>query len=52
MTWREAMDRYGSDKPDVRFGLEINDVSDVVKNSGFKYLMRLFHQAVPFEALT
>lgn len=36
MTWQEAMDRYGSDKPDIRFGFEINDVSEVVKDSGFK----------------
>ena len=35
MTWREAMERYGSDKPDTRFGLELKDVSDVVKNCGF-----------------
>jgi len=36
ITWQQAMDRYGSDKPDIRFGLEFADVSDVVKNSGFK----------------
>jgi len=35
MTWQEAMDRYGSDKPDTRFGMELKDVSDVVKNCGF-----------------
>ena len=35
MTWQEAMDRFGSDKPDTRFGLELVDVSDVVKNCGF-----------------
>lgn len=35
MTWREAMDRYGSDKPDRRFGLELTDVSDVCEGSGF-----------------
>jgi aspartyl-tRNA synthetase len=36
MSYREAMDRYGSDKPDVRFGLELVDVSDLVKDSSFK----------------
>jgi aspartyl-tRNA synthetase len=36
LTWREAMDRFGSDKPDMRFGLELCDISDIVKNCGFK----------------
>jgi aspartyl-tRNA synthetase len=36
MTYKEAMDRYGSDKPDTRFGLELINVSDVVKQTGFK----------------
>lgn len=35
MPWQEAMDRFGSDKPDTRFGMELKDVSDVVKNCGF-----------------
>lgn len=35
MTWQEAMDRFGSDKPDTRFGMELKDVSDVVKSCGF-----------------
>ena len=35
MTWQEAMDSYGSDKPDLRFDMKIKDVSDVVKNCGF-----------------
>ena len=35
MTWNEAMDRYGSDKPDLRFGMEIQDVSEVVSGCGF-----------------
>jgi len=36
LTWREAMDRFGSDKPDLRFGLELSDISDIVGNCGFK----------------
>ena len=35
LTFKEAMERYGSDKPDTRFGMEITDISDLVKNSGF-----------------
>lgn len=35
MTWQEAMDRFGSDKPDLRFGMELKDVSEVVKNCEF-----------------
>ena len=35
MTWQEAMDRFGSDKPDIRFGMELTDVTEVVRNCGF-----------------
>ena len=35
MPWREAMDRFGSDKPDMRFGFELKDISDLVKDCGF-----------------
>lgn len=35
MTWREAMNRFGSDKPDLRFGMELKNVTDVVKECGF-----------------
>lgn len=36
MSYRDAMDRFGSDKPDVRFGMELTDVSELVKDSAFK----------------
>ena len=36
MTYREAMDRYGSDKPDTRFGMELKDLSHIAANCGFK----------------
>ncbi len=36
LTWQEAMDNYGSDKPDTRFGMTFIDLSEIVKNSGFK----------------
>ena len=36
MTWKEAMDRYGCDRPDVRFGMELVDLTDIVRGCGFK----------------
>lgn len=35
MTYKEAMDRFGSDKPDTRFAMELTDLSDLVKDCGF-----------------
>jgi aspartyl-tRNA synthetase len=36
LTWQEAMDRFGSDKPDLRFGMELTDVSEAVKGTEFR----------------
>lgn len=36
MTWQDAMDRFGSDKPDLRFGMELMDISEYVRGSEFK----------------
>ncbi|MCL1918555.1 MAG: aspartate--tRNA ligase [Peptococcaceae bacterium] len=44
MSYREAMDRFGSDKPDLRFGLELVDVADVVKDTGFKVFADVVHK--------
>lgn len=42
LTWQQAMDRYGSDKPDTRFGMELFDISDIAGKCGFQ----VFAQAV------
>ena len=42
LTWQEAMDRFGVDKPDVRFGLELRDLTEVARGCGF----RVFAEAV------
>ena len=40
MTWRDAMDRFGSDKPDLRFGMEIKDLADIFAGTSFKVFAR------------
>ncbi len=40
LSYHEAMDRYGSDKPDTRFGLELKDISDIAKASEFKVFLQ------------
>jgi len=47
LTYQEALDRFGSDKPDTRFGLELKDISDIAKTSDFK----VFLQAVELGGL-
>ena len=47
MPWQEAMDRFGSDKPDVRFGMELCDLSEVVKDCGFGVFTGALKTAVP-----
>ena len=47
MPWQEAMDRFGSDKPDTRFGMELVDVSETVKGCGFGVFLSLIHISEP-----
>lgn len=44
MTWQEAMDRFGSDKPDTRFGMELKNVSEVVKDCEFVVFQNALEQ--------
>lgn len=52
MTWKEAMEQYGSDKPDIRFGLELHDVTEASRKCGFGVFEnseRVFALCVPKE---
>jgi aspartyl-tRNA synthetase len=51
LTLKEAMERYGSDKPDVRYGLEIRDVTDIVGQGGFKVFVDNAAEGKPTRAL-
>lgn len=47
MTWQDAMDRFGSDKPDLRFGMELTDVSKWFADANLLYLKMHWKQAEP-----
>ena len=51
LTWREAMDRFGSDKPDTRFGLELFDVSDIMQQSTFEAFKTVINQGGTVRAI-
>lgn len=51
LIWTEAMSRYGTDKPDTRFGLELVDISDVVKDCGFKVFAETVHNGGAVKAI-
>lgn len=51
LSYQEAMDKYGSDKPDLRFGLELSDVSDIVVNSGVKVFASVVQKGGQVKAL-
>jgi aspartyl-tRNA synthetase len=51
MSYAEAMDRYGVDKPDLRFGMELKDLSDVLRGSGFKVFEEVLKKGGTIKAL-
>ena len=52
ITWDEAMDRFGSDKPDIRFGMELKDMSGAVQNAGFKVFDMTLENGGQVKAIT
>ncbi len=50
-TWKEAMDRFGSDKPDMRFGMEIKDLTEVVSECGFEVFRKAISDGGVVKAL-
>lgn len=52
ITWNETMDRFGSDKPDIRFGMELKDMSGAVQNAGFKVFDMTLENGGQVKAIT
>ena len=52
ITWNEAMDRFGYDKPDIRFGMELKDMSSAVQNAGFKVFDMTLENGGQVKAIT
>lgn len=51
MQWAEAMDKYGCDRPDVRFGMLLHNITDLVKNTGFKVFASVAQQGGVVKAI-
>ncbi|WP_220729728.1 aspartate--tRNA ligase [Apilactobacillus zhangqiuensis] len=52
ITWQESMDRFGTDQPDVRFGMELKDLSDIVKDVNFKVFSGTIENGGKVKAIT